>query len=88
MHGIHNSVNGLVQIVVVNFDAEIHSPNGKLSTHSLAMILTQPSSDASVREEEDSIIHILKHDTKNQPLEDKGDIVVYDYVGKKKSSNG
>jgi hypothetical protein len=36
---------GLVQVVVDNFDAEISSPNGKLSTHSLAVLLTQPETD-------------------------------------------
>ena len=40
MHGISSSEGGLVQTVVDKFDVDIHSPNGKLSTHSLAMILT------------------------------------------------
>ena len=44
VHGISSAEGGLVQTAVDNFDADIHSPNGKLSTHSLAMILTQPSS--------------------------------------------
>jgi hypothetical protein len=45
VHGISNADGGLVQTVADNFDADIHSPNGKLSTHSLAMIVTQPTSD-------------------------------------------
>ena len=44
VHGISSLEGGLVQTVVDNFDAYIHSPNGKLSTYSLAMILTQSSS--------------------------------------------
>ena len=43
VHWISSAESGLVQTIVDNFDADIHSPNGKLSTHSLAMILTQPS---------------------------------------------
>lgn len=42
-HGIGSCNNGMVQVIVDNFDAEISSPNGKLSTHSLAIILTQPT---------------------------------------------
>ena len=48
VHGISSAEDGLVQTVVDNFDADIHSPNGKLSTHSLAMILTQPTSGHGV----------------------------------------
>ena len=36
---------GMVQVIV---DTDISSPNGKLSTHSLAMILTQPVNDQAV----------------------------------------
>ena len=43
VHGISGAESDLVQTVVDNCDADIHSPNGKLSTHSLAMILVQPS---------------------------------------------
>ena len=34
VHGISSAESGLVQTIVDNFDADIHSPNGKLSTHS------------------------------------------------------
>ena len=43
VHGISKAENGLVQIVVDSFDDDISSPNGKLSTHSLATIIMQPS---------------------------------------------
>ena len=46
---IQNSTS-MVQIVVDNFDANIHSPNGKTSTHSLAMIAIQPSHASDVNE--------------------------------------
>ena len=37
-HRISSAEGGLVQVLI---DADIHSPSGTLSTHSLAMILTQ-----------------------------------------------
>ena len=39
---IFDGRDGLIQSVADNFDADINSPNGKLSTHSLALLLTQP----------------------------------------------
>ena len=41
MTAISKAEDGLHQIVVDNFDADIASQNGKLSTHSLAVLLTQ-----------------------------------------------
>ena len=43
LQGLSDAENGLVQVVADNFDADISSPNGKVSTHALAMIITQPS---------------------------------------------
>lgn len=37
-----NAREGLVQVVVDNFDANIASQNGRVSTHSLAVLMTQP----------------------------------------------
>ena len=42
LQGISDATNGLVQVIADNFDADISCPNGKLSTHSLATIITQP----------------------------------------------
>ena len=42
--------DGLVQVVVDNFDADIASQNGKLSTHSLAVLLTQPAANSQHQE--------------------------------------
>ncbi|KAJ8018705.1 hypothetical protein HOLleu_43161 [Holothuria leucospilota] len=39
---ISDAREGLVQVVVDNFDADIASQNGKVSTHSLAVLMTQP----------------------------------------------
>ena len=41
--GISDAKDGLIQIVADNFDSDISSPNGKLSTHSMAMIIMQPT---------------------------------------------
>ena len=50
--------DGLVQVVVDNFDADIASQNGKLSTHSLAVLLTQPA--ANSQHQEHNIPHLKK----------------------------
>ena len=39
--GIADNHTGLVQAIADNFDADISSQNGKVSTHSLALDLTQ-----------------------------------------------
>ena len=48
VQGITDARTGLIQIIFDNFDADISSTNGKLSTHALAMIaISQPSSAQS-----------------------------------------
>ena len=39
--GISDCKEGLIQVVIDNFDADISSQNGKISTHSLAMLVSQ-----------------------------------------------
>ena len=41
--GLSHAKHGFVQVVSDNFDTDISSPNGKTSTHSLAMIILQPT---------------------------------------------
>ena len=43
LSSISNADSGLVQVVVDHFDADISSQNGKLSTHSLAVLLVKQS---------------------------------------------
>ncbi|KAJ8021891.1 hypothetical protein HOLleu_39220 [Holothuria leucospilota] len=43
--GVSDAGDGLIQVVADNFDADISSPNGKLSTHSLAIIIMQSTGD-------------------------------------------
>ena len=84
VHGISSAESGLVQTVVDNFDADIHSPNGKLSTHSLAMILTQPSGTHKNHDPDPDTIVRLKHSDMKLPIdEDEDEVPVY-YVGQKK----
>ena len=44
--GLADASAGLVQVVADNFDADISSQNGKLSTHSLAVLVTKPETEA------------------------------------------
>ena len=41
LSGISPAKSGLIQVVADNFDADISAQNGKLSTHSLALLVTQ-----------------------------------------------
>ena len=43
LSGINQGSLGLIQTVADNFDADISSQNGKITTHSLAMLITQPT---------------------------------------------
>ena len=82
-HGIANHEDGLIQAIADNFDTNIHSPNGKLSTHSLAMIVTLPSRSNEV--EEDTIPR-MSHKYKHIDMDDddKGESnLASHYVGHK-----
>ena len=58
----------MVQIIVDNFDTDISSPNGKSSTHSLAMIITQLMSRND--HNETRYIPRLKYTAKYSPIQD------------------
>ena len=47
-------------MVADNFDADISSQNGKLSTHSLAPVLTQKEQDDMSPDQQETIKHIKK----------------------------
>ena len=53
--------DGLVQVDGDNFDIDISSPNGKLSTHSLALLVTQPDTN-NVEIDIDTIRRLRKPD--------------------------
>ena len=73
--------DGLVQVVVDNFDADIASQNGKLSTHSLAVLLSQP--DANSQQQEHSIPQLKKTDMTKE-INYQLDIVRYSGLKKPK----
>ena len=83
MHVISSAEGGLVQTVVVNFDTDTHSPNGKLSTHSLDMILTQPSSPRN--DHDADTIERLSHSDVKLLVDDDEDEAPLHYAGEKKS---
>ena len=62
MQGLQDLSNGMSQAIIDNFDVDIHSPNSKLSTHSLGVIITQTPQDTH---EEDIFIPRLKCDQKS-----------------------
>ena len=74
---------GLIQVVVDNFDANISSQNGKSSTHALAMIITQPGQDDEL--EETVRISRLTRANRRLPIEDDTEIVEYFTTEKKPS---
>ncbi len=62
--GISDAKDGLIQVVADNFDAAISSPNGMLSTHSLAMIIIQPAHSNDIAQS-DTIPRLKKSDMTN-----------------------
>ena len=64
LQGISDSDSGLIQVVVDNFDADISSQNGKLSTHSLAVLVTQPrsSNQSEYPDNKEAINRVNKND--------------------------
>ena len=80
--GISAASEGLVQVVVDNFDAEISSQNGKLSTHSLAILVTQPESTSDAdRCHRETILRISKEEM-SEPIE--YDVTIQRYNSPKK----
>ena len=61
------SVPDLIQIIADNCDADI-SPNGKLSTHALGMIVIQPSAAQSPENTGEEQIRRIKKEDMSQKL--------------------
>ena len=78
-----SSSGSMIQVIVDNFDTDISSPNGKASTHSLAMILTQPVKNQNFHAHE--TFPRLTRTAAKLPIDDDGDdYIIYDNVGQKK----
>lgn len=80
--GLSTSSSSLVQVIADNFDADISSPNGKSSIHSLAMLLTQPDSNHEFETVQRETIRRAKKEDMGEPLE--YDVEVQRYNGPKK----
>ena len=79
---LRNHTHGLVQAVADNFDTIISSQNRKKQTHSLILLLTQPSGDEHT-EEQLTFPKLNKTDIKNSNLPD---VAIHYYSGTKKPS--
>lgn len=79
--GISDAKSGLVQVVADNFDCDISSPNGKASTHSLAMIVMQPSTNAD--QEDVSQIRRLRKTDLHDAFENQQEPELRVYAGRK-----
>ena len=60
---ISNAADFLVQVVLDNFDANVSPQNGKLSTHSLTVLMTQPA--VNTHQHEQPIPCIINRDGRN-----------------------
>lgn len=79
--GLKREVNGLIQGVGDNFDQQICSQNGKLQTHSMALLMTQTNVKKNQDEEEETVPRLTKSEMAQQiPY----DIEICRYTGPKK----
>ena len=58
----------MIQTVVDNFNSDISSKNGRLTTHSLAVLITQTSKIETANETSDETINRLSHTKWQNPL--------------------
>ena len=82
--GISDAKDGLIQIVADNFNSDISSPNGKLSTHSMAMIVMQPTRNSDKPQCE--TIPRLKKNEVPKTLMDEQDYYSQNFIHRKKPS--
>lgn len=69
LSGISRAEGGLVQVVVDNFDADIFSQNGKRSTHSLAVLLTQKEQGGTSSDNDKQVIKRIKKSELSEPIQ-------------------
>ena len=82
LSGISDNHTGLVQAIADNFDAAISSQNGKVSTHSLALLLTQQQIKCDPQEEMDQTIRRIKKT--NMFTSILYELRIHEYIGPKK----
>ena len=79
--GVTDAAGGLIQVVADNFDANISSQNGLISTHSLAMLLTFKDGTSETSSDETAIRRLTREEMKMPVAED---VAVHRYKGPKK----
>ena len=82
LHGISRGRNGLVQVVVDNFDTDISSQNGVQSTHSLAMLTTQNTNNKP--SDTDDTLSIRRIKKLEMKADIEADVPIIDFRGPKK----
>ena len=82
VYGLNKNSGKFIQAVADNFDQEISSQNGRIQTHSMAILLAQNEGDSD-QDVADSIPRIPLSKTKEEvPYE----VNVSRYTGRKKAS--
>ena len=79
--GIQSSVMDLVQAIAGNSDANVTSPNGLMSTHALALLMTQVRPNTKEGREDTTIKRLKKENVKDSS---PSDILISYYHGPKK----
>lgn len=82
--GIKISENGLVQSVGDNFDQDISSQNGKIQTHSMALLLTQQDFIASLDNDQRELVKIPRLKNSELGSEIQYELEIIRYTGPKK----
>ena len=82
LRGLLSAKEGLIQVVADNFDSNISSQNGLLSTHSLALLLTVRDEKESLEAEEGATIRRVSRDEARHPI--THEVSVQRYQGPKK----
>lgn len=77
LHGVSDAHDGLIQFMMDNFDQEGSSANGKKSTDSLAVIMTQPQSNVSSEPKEETTIRRFSKQEARRPIEYDDEVIRY-----------
>ena len=81
---IGSAKDGLIQTIADNFDAEIASPNGLTSTHSLALLITQSRQSEEDMTDTEMIPRLKKHQLDEVEIATNSAVLTSVYKGPKK----
>lgn len=82
LSGLVSNSNNIVQAVGDNYDQEIASQNGKIQTHSMALLLTQSDKNADANDDHETMIPRLPKSKMTNPI--PYDVEIVRYEGLKK----